>query len=220
VLFRPLGVSERRALLDERLQELTASLRGVVLDIGGRRTIRGSFTPPVDRCRMWIRLNLDPAAAPDVRGDAAALPLRDGVADAVLCCETLQYVELPETVVQEFNRVLRPEGQLVLSAPFLHRADTTADRHRFTALGLAELARSAGFEVVSVSQQGLFFTTLGHFLRQAASYIPPRSVRIVAAAVVIPLVAVLRRFDRMSVVRRSTFLSSFATGFVLVARKP
>ena len=215
----PLGLSYRRALLDAELARLGRSLAGVVLDVGGRRTPRGSFVPPVERCRRWTVVNLDPVARPDVVADAVALPVRDAAADAVLCIEVLQYVARPESAVAEIARVLTPGGTAVVSAPLLHRADAPADRHRFTALRLRELVEGAGLEPVSVLPQGFFFTTLANFLRQAAAAIGHRPARYLAAAAVVPLTELLRALDRLPAVRRSVFLSSFTTGFFVVARK-
>jgi len=219
VRVRALGFSERRALLDAELERLAASLDGVVFDVGGRGVRRGHFVPPKDRCKRWVVLNLDAGAGPDVVADANALPLRDAAADWVLCLETLQYVERPEAVMAEFVRVLGLNGRLVLSIPFLHRADTPADRYRLTAAGLEALAALSGLQVITLSAQGFFFTTLANFLRQVAAHIRRRPARAAAAAIVIPLTACLRRLDTLAAVRRSRLLSSFTTGFLLVARK-
>ena len=219
-MLRSLGVSERRVLLDVELERLGPSLFGVVLDVGGRRRLRGRFTPPAGQCKRWIRINVDLGAGPDLAADATALPVRGATADAVLCAETLQYVDRPERAMAEFSRVLAPGGRVILSAPFLHRADTATDRHRFTAARLEELAASAGLAVERLTSQGLFFTTLGSFLRQGAAAVAWRPLRIAAAVVVAPLVGGLGWLDRLPAARRSPFLASFSTGFLLVARKP
>lgn len=215
----PLGLSYRRALLDAELARLGRTLGGVVLDVGGRRTPRGRFVPPVERVRRWTVVNLDPLGRPDVVADAAALPVRHAVADAVLCIEVLQYVARPESAVAELARVLAPGGTAVISAPLLHRADAPTDRHRFTEVRLRELVEGAGLKPLSVLPQGLFFTTLANFLRQAAAAVGRRPARYLAAAAVVPVAELLRALDRLAPVRRSTFLSSFTTGFLVVARK-
>lgn len=215
----PLGVSARRALLDDELDRLAPTLAGVVADLGGRRQGRGRFAAPVARCRRWVRVNIEPREEPDVLADVAALPLRDASLDAVLCLETLQYVARPETAVAEIARVLASDGQAIVSVPFLHRADAPTDRHRFTETRLRELAAGAALEVVRVAPQGAFFTVLANLLRQATARIPARPLRYAAAAFVLPLAAALRGVDRLAVVRRSVFLASFTTGYLLVVRK-
>lgn len=49
--------------------------------------------------------------------DASAIPVPDASFDAVLCTEMLEHVPDPVAVIQEFARVLRPGGQLLLTAP-------------------------------------------------------------------------------------------------------
>lgn len=214
-----LGYSYRRALLDEALEAWSASLSGVVLDVGGRRVPRGRFVPPLGQVTRWTRVNLDPAEQPDIMADASALPVRDKAVDSVLCLEVLQYVDRPEAVVAEVARVLVPAGSAVLSTPFLHRADAPTDRHRFTKSRLRELVEMAGLQVIQISPQGLFFTTLANLLRQATARIPLRVLRYAVAAIVVPLSGLLLGLDRMAIVRRSAFFSSFTTGFLVVARK-
>ena len=128
----PLGLSYRRALIDAELERLSTALAGVVLEIGAKRVPRGRWAPPVRRARRWLRANIDPAERPDVVADAAALPLRDGSVDWAVCVEVLQYVAAPDVAMGEVARVLLPGGSVVLTVPFLHRADGPVDRHRFT----------------------------------------------------------------------------------------
>ena len=214
----PLGTSHRRRLLDADLARATAGLAGPVLDVGGRRHGRGRFRPPEGV--RWIRLNVDPAAAPDVVADAQALPIRSGALAAAVCLETLEYVEAPERAVAELARVLRLGGRAVVSVPFLHRADADTDRHRFTATGLREALGRAGLAVVEVAPQGRFFTVLANMLGQATARLPTRLARWGVGALTVPLGELLVRVDELGAVRRSAFLSSFSTGYLAVARKP
>lgn len=51
--------------------------------------------------------------------DITHVPLADACLDAVVCTEVLEHLVDPMAAVREFARLLRPEGQLVLTAPFL-----------------------------------------------------------------------------------------------------
>jgi SAM-dependent methyltransferase len=213
-----LGTTYRRRLLDADLARLTAGVGGRVLDVGGRRMVRGRFRLPAGV--VTTRLNVDPAAAPDVVADAQALPVRGGCADWALCLETLEYVASPDCAVSELVRVLRPGGRAVVSVPFLHRADAATDRHRFTEARVRELLEGAGLRVVEIAAQGRFFTTLANMLRQASAAARSRPLRWAMAGWTVPLGMVLLRLDRLGPVRRSPFMGSFSTGFVAIARKP
>ena len=49
--------------------------------------------------------------------DVAKLPLKTDSVDLVVCFETIEHVDHPERVIDEFRRVLRPEGALLISTP-------------------------------------------------------------------------------------------------------
>ncbi len=214
-----LAVSCRRVLLDAELERLSPSLSGMVLDVGGKHIPRGRFIRPVGQVARWARVNLDPAERPDIVADAQALPVRDKATDWVLCLEVLQYVESPDAVVAEIERVLVPAGTAVLAVPFLHRADSPTDRHRFTEVRLRELVERAGLQVVRIARQGLFFTALANLLLQAVARLRPAPLRYAVAALVLPLAWCGLSLDRTAAARRSPFLSSATTGFLVVARK-
>ena len=218
MIVRSLGVSHRRALLDAELVPLAGAMRGRVVEIGVRRAGRGRFAPE-SAAACWVRIDIDPRHRPDVIGDVMRLPLGDEVADWVVCLEMLQYVVTPEAAIAEIARVLVRHGRTIVSVPFLHRADTPTDRHRFTETRLRELLAHGGLHLERLAAQGHFFGTLAHQVRQAAAQARARPLRWALGAVVVPLGAVLGAADRLGAVRRSPFLSSFTTGFVAVARK-
>jgi len=206
-------------LLDADLERLGSGLRGMVLEIGAKRVARGRWRAPLDRVRRWVRLDLEPGERPDVVADAQVLPFRDASADWVVCIEVLQYVVSPEAAMREIARVLVPGGTAVLTVPFFHRADGPTDRHRFTEMRARELVETAGLRTLALATQGRFFTTLANQLRQAAAHVALRPARWVVGTGLVPLTALLLVLDGLGPVRRSPFLSSFATGFVALARK-
>jgi SAM-dependent methyltransferase len=214
-----LGVSHRRRLLDAELARQRGRFAGVVLEVGARRARRGRFRPPSTGVTAWLRLDIAEGERPDIVADVEHLPVRDGSADWVVCLEVLQYVASPDAAVREIARVLRPGGATVVSAPFLHRSDGPTDRHRFTEVRVRELLAAPGLRIERVTAQAAFFGTLANQLRQAVAQAPSRWVRWPLAAATQPLELALLAADRLAAVRRSAFLSSFSTGFVVVARK-
>jgi len=113
--------------------------------------------------------------------DASKLCFPDGFADAIVAMGVLEYVPQPSTVMREFRRVLVPDGLVVVTVPngrslcahsrCLHWLMRTAVRrvlklntepdtrigiggelpHRFSAPRWMDIARAAGYEVVSVA---------------------------------------------------------------------
>ena len=53
-----------------------------------------------------------------VRADIECLPMRDGVADVVICESVLEHVLHPHIVLAEAERLLKPEGQLIIMVPY------------------------------------------------------------------------------------------------------
>jgi len=218
-LATELGVSHRRRLLDAELARCRGEFSGIVLEIGVKRVRRGAFQPPSNGVSAWLRLDLDQGERPDGIADVQSLPVRDASVDWVLCLEVLQYVASPEAAATEIARVLRPGGAAVLSAPFLHRSDGPTDRHRFTEVRMRELVTGSGLRIERVVAQAAFFGTLANQLRQAVAHAPTRWTRWPLALAVRPFELALLAADRLGAVRRSAFLSSFSTGFVVLARK-
>ena len=214
-----LGLSHRRRLLDAELADHARRFAGLVLEIGARRTRRGSFRPSEIGVRC-LRLDIAPSEQPAVVADVQHLPVRDESIDWVVCLEMLQYVASPDAAVCEIARVLRPGGATVVSVPFVHRSDGPTDRHRFTETRVRELLAAPGLRIERIAAQAAFFGTLANQLRQAVAHVPNRWARWPLAATMRPMELALIAADRLAVVRRSAFLSSFTTGFLVVARKP
>ncbi len=49
--------------------------------------------------------------------DAAAIPVGDSSFDVVVCTEVIEHVAEPQRLIQEFSRMLKPGGLLLLTAP-------------------------------------------------------------------------------------------------------
>jgi len=54
----------------------------------------------------------------DIVSDITAIPKEDNSFDAILCTEVLEHVRNPELAISELARLLRPQGKLILTAPF------------------------------------------------------------------------------------------------------
>lgn len=54
----------------------------------------------------------------DVVSDIAAIPASDGSFDAILCSEVLEHVPEPTHALDEFARLLKRGGKLIITAPF------------------------------------------------------------------------------------------------------
>jgi SAM-dependent methyltransferase len=142
-------------------RELTgavARLRGKLLDVGcadrwiERYCSQGTCYIGLDYPATGAGLY---AAVPDLFADAACLPLLDGSMDAVLCFEVLEHVRDHQRALREFSRVLKPDGALLMSMPFMYPVhDAPHDYQRLTEYGLRRDLAEAGFEVVRLARSG------------------------------------------------------------------
>ncbi len=73
------------------------------------------------------------------------------------------------------------------------------------------------FEIELIKKQGLFFTVLGFMIKQAITNIKSRFKRILYLT--FPLLDLLVKLDNIDFVKNSKYLSSFTTGFFIVAKK-
>jgi SAM-dependent methyltransferase len=153
-----------RLLLDAYLEWSVPLMRGMVIDLGGKRERkRGTFRPPVAPGTTWTYVNLDPATAPDLLCDIASVPLPDGSADCVICTEVLAHVVDPSACVAEAARLLRSDGTYIVSAPFLTPWQPDPfDFYRWSPEGLKGLL--ARFRAVRVLSMGGYLGTLGMLL--------------------------------------------------------
>lgn len=154
-------VTYRRFWLDSFLNTFSHEMRGVVLDLGGKReNKRGTFQPPSDQVRTWWYLNLDLSTHPDIYADVTQTPLQPANVDCVLCTEVLEHLKDPQACVDEIHRLLRNDGLVFASVPFFYPVHADPyDFQRFTEDGLSHLFRE--FKSVEVYRMGGYFGVLG-----------------------------------------------------------
>lgn len=83
--------------------------------------------------------------------DGETIPIAANHFAAILCFEVLEHSFVPERLLSECHRVLRPGGALLLTIPFLWpEHEQPWDSQRFTHFGLRRRLEAAGFRVESM----------------------------------------------------------------------
>ena len=95
----------------------------------------------------------------DIVSDILSIPLPDGSVDAIMCTEVLEHVPDPLGAIKEFNRLIKPGGYLLLTAPF---ASLTHFAPYHFASGLSKYFYEKhlpdnGFEITDLQLNGNFF---------------------------------------------------------------
>jgi ubiquinone/menaquinone biosynthesis C-methylase UbiE len=107
----------------------------------------------------------------DINSDVAAIPVRDGAFDVVLCTEVLEHVPDPAAALGEFARVLNRGGRLILTAP-LGSGIHQQPYHfygGYTRFWYERFLPAAGFTDVCIETNGGFFEHFGQESQRFAS---------------------------------------------------
>lgn len=140
-----------RSCLWNAIESQSCLLQGKLLDVGcGMKPYRELFN--VD---SYTGLEYDNEAArnlgvADIFYDGKKLPFLNGEFDSILCNQVLEHVFNPDTFLSEIARVLKSEGTLLLTIPFVwDEHEQPYDYARYTSFGLSHLLQEHGFEILS-----------------------------------------------------------------------
>lgn len=156
-------------LMDSHLYSLFIKLepvlsqytQGKCLDVGAGRL---AYKPLIEkRANQYISLDIErKSPALDYLGDAHHLPFKDNSFETVFCSQVLEHVVSPKQVLKEIYRVLKPDGQAIISAPhigYLHNEPN--DYFRFTHYGLTYLIKGVGLKPILIQPAGGLLSLLG-----------------------------------------------------------
>ena len=104
----------------------------------------------------------------DIICDITAIPEPDESFDAIMCIEVFEHLPDPIKAIQEFARLLKPDGHLILTAPFCSLTHF-APYHFYTGFNryFYETHLPAyGFEIVDLQANGNFFEYLAQEIRR------------------------------------------------------
>lgn len=165
---RGLSYSLRRYFVDRFYDREVGSLPqgSLILDIGGNRVgKRGVFDIESFGHRV-VYLNLSRQKLPDLQADAAALPFGNNVFDAVICSELLEHIYNHQEVLAESLRVLKPDGVLLATAPFIYpQHPDPNDYFRYTEQFFWLQLSSLGYTVICIEEHGGFWSVFVDMVR-------------------------------------------------------
>ena len=104
----------------------------------------------------------------DIVGDIADIPEPDASFDAILCTEVLEHLPDPQRALDEFARLLRPGGKLILTAPFCSLTHFSPFHFAsgFNRYFYSHHLAIRGFDVVELTANGNYFEFLAQELRR------------------------------------------------------
>lgn len=223
-----LNYSLRRYYVDDYMQRQVGQLPSgtYALDLGGHKLAkRGRFD--INRYPIkTVCLNVMTDNLPDIQADGAWLPLAPMSFDAVICTEVLEHVPDPRLLIVESHRVLRRGGKLIATVPFLYRMHADPyDFGRYTDYYWRKVLDANGFTDIEIKRHGLFYSVALDFFKQYMSKVYPGTLfgtiirRLALLAIVAPLHPLVLWWEQQPQPRNNQFLSSYTTGFGIVATK-
>ena len=186
VFFNPFFIARRG--LARAMAELAPALTGRLLDVGcGSKPYAGLLS--VDQ---YVGLEIDSEraralGAADVHYRGGEFPLDSGSFDSILCNQVLEHVFDPDAFVAEMHRVLKPQGLLLLTVPFVwDEHEQPFDYARYSSFGLKALLERHGFAVIEQRKIGTNVSVLFQLANAYLYKVLPasRAVQLVACALV------------------------------------
>jgi ubiquinone/menaquinone biosynthesis C-methylase UbiE len=182
---------------EQRFKKFCEHLQYIAQDFG-RYDGKGDSTGL--QTGAWNQENLD------IISDIAAIPEPNNSFDTILCTEVLEHLPEPVTALAEFSRLLRADGQLILTAPFCSLTHFSPF-HFYTGFNryfYETHLPKFGFRIVEMVGNGNFFEYLAQEVHRLGSVartyvgVEPNILERLATKVVLRLLGRLSGQDRGS----------------------
>ena len=136
--------------LVEAIGSLSHHVGGKTLDVGcGKKPYEKLFTTS-----QYIGLEFDSPDNRDLKKadffyDGVTFPFTNDEFDAIVCNQVLEHVFTPDNFLLEIHRVMKDEGVLLLTVPFIwDEHEQPFDFARYSSFGLKSLLNQNGFDII------------------------------------------------------------------------
>ena len=150
ILTNPFYFARRGLLLG--IREFASQVHGRVLDVGcGNRPYEQLFD-----ASEYVGLEIDTpenrlTKTADVYYSGTVFPFEPNSFDSVVCNQVFEHIFEPEAFLREIGRVLKNQGRLLLTVPFVwDEHEQPRDFGRYSSFGLRALLSRNGFEVLEL----------------------------------------------------------------------
>lgn len=93
--------------------------------------------------------------------DGKKIPFNDNRFNSILSTEVFEHIFNPDELLKELNRVLAPDGYILITCPFVYpEHETPFDYARYTHFALKYLLEKNGFEIIVYDKKGNALETI------------------------------------------------------------
>lgn len=129
--------------LEQKIEELSnAGHNQEIINIGSGGEVYNKIQKLETSCNIR-QVDVDSDRKPDIVASACNMKvIDDSSIDAVFLIEVLEHINEPKKALKEIHRILKPNGKLILSTPFIFPIhDEPYDFYRYTEYGLQYLLK-------------------------------------------------------------------------------
>ncbi|HPO55366.1 MAG TPA: class I SAM-dependent methyltransferase [Ignavibacteriaceae bacterium] len=152
ILVNPFYISRKN--LFTAIKSFGKAITGKTLDVGcGTKPYEHLFSSSeYVGLEIETTINREMKKA-DVFYDGTTFPFPDGEFDSVVTNQVLEHVFNPEFFMSEINRVMKKDGKLLLTVPFVwDEHEQPYDYARYSSFGLTSILKNAGFEITGLKK--------------------------------------------------------------------
>lgn len=159
----------RRGLISE-IRKLSNKITGDVIDVGcGEKPYESLF-----KFNKYIGLEHystenRSAKKPDFFYDGNKFPFKNNEFDSAICNQVLEHVFNPDEFILEINRVIKKNGYLLMTVPFVwDEHEQPYDYARYSSFGVRYILEKSGFKIItirkSVNGVGVIFQLVNAYI--------------------------------------------------------
>jgi ubiquinone/menaquinone biosynthesis C-methylase UbiE len=143
------------------------------------------------RTSPWDTSNID------IVSDIVDIPLDSCSVDNIFCVEVLEHIPEPLAAIEEFHRLLKPNGSLLITTPFnsQYHQDPFFFYSGFSSYLFEYVARKTGFSIVQLIANGSYYEALAQELLRIATLRSGLLLRCVYPIFALSVIGLLKLFD-------------------------
>ena len=211
-------ISFRRFLIDQFLNSFP--FYGKVIDIGGKKdNKRGGFNPKMQKVEEWVYVNIDISVNPDICSSTESIPVTNNSYDNALLIEVLEHLENPVSVLKEISRILKNNGKLILTIPFLYPVHADPyDFQRWTPDKIRNELCRLGFQDIKIQNLGNLLVVIFDlimFINRRSIFNKQTRIKILINKILRKLARLICYFDKYFV----SYSQYITSGYFVEAKK-